>query len=282
MNGLVGHSLILLGAGIAACVISFAIERPADPGGAPSVILAHKRPARGAPEVAGVPENRDGLARLLERELTRIGCYGGAISGAWGKAPRQAMRAFLVHINARLPVDQPDEILLRLLRAEQQRVCTEPCPEHDSPAQGACLPDGPATKVSAQPAPEPTATGDAPRAVPSAQREPEGGPDHGPTSGPDPGPEPMPRIAAAAAASADTGASGGSEDAAGPRWRLAGVPPTPRAAQPSDASDASEPPPAPHIRRTVRHARARHAKRPPKIVRLLIRNLGRLAPFGMR
>jgi hypothetical protein len=303
MNGLVGHFLILVGAGVAAGAVSFAIERPAGadlPGGSPSIVLAQMRPpARSAPEVAAVPENRDGLARLLQRELTRIGCYGGTISGVWGKAPRQAMRAFLVHINATLPVDQPDEILLRLVQAEQQRVCAEPCPaEHDAPAQGTCAPDGLAAKVSAQPAPPaPTAakantsrpaSGPASGPAPGPDRGPDRGPAPGPAAGPEPGTT-APRMAADAVAPADGGASARSEDAAAAQhWRLAGVPPgqqPPRAAAPpSDELGAREPmPPAPHFRPAARRTRkVRPAKKPPKIVRLLIRNLERLAPFGMR
>ena len=67
-------------------------------------------PAASSRDVAAVPQPAadmpsagPALVRELQRELTRVGCYDGAINGAWTEPSRQALRAFIEHVNAKLP-----------------------------------------------------------------------------------------------------------------------------------------------------------------------------------
>ena len=57
------------------------------------------------------------LVRDLQRELSRVGCYNGSLDGQWNGATRQSMGDFLARVNARLPLNEPDSILLALVRS---------------------------------------------------------------------------------------------------------------------------------------------------------------------
>lgn len=63
----------------------------------------------------------------LQQELRRVGCYHGYLDGDWGPGSKRAMQAFLRKVNATLPVDQPDEFLLALLRSHPDGTCTKTC-----------------------------------------------------------------------------------------------------------------------------------------------------------
>src|SRR5262249_39968327 len=143
--------------GVAAIAVSFAIERREGEelaGGAVQVVVAPRRAAPAEPAAVG-PGGRDGLLRALQRQLRRGGCHPGGLDGTGGDAPKKAMRAFLVDINASLPVEHPDDILLRLLRGQERRVCHAACPEEWATAEG-CSADGSPAGGSVRPAPEST------------------------------------------------------------------------------------------------------------------------------
>lgn len=72
------------------------------------------------------PADREALAREIQRELNRVGCYRGDIDGQWGPQSRQAMGAFTVGMKLRIPFDAPDEMLLRVVKGQMQRVCGGP------------------------------------------------------------------------------------------------------------------------------------------------------------
>jgi hypothetical protein len=63
------------------------------------------------------------LARAVQRELKRAGCYDGPVNGAWSPSTRKAMSEFTGLVNARLPVDHPDPILLVLLETHDKVSC---------------------------------------------------------------------------------------------------------------------------------------------------------------
>ncbi len=65
------------------------------------------------------PGDRVALARALQRELKRVGCYSGEITGVWTTSTRMAMRAFTERVNATLPIDKPDPVLLSLVQGHQ-------------------------------------------------------------------------------------------------------------------------------------------------------------------
>jgi hypothetical protein len=81
------------------------------------------------------PRSGDAIARELQKELKRVGCYAGEFSGVWTTSTRLAMKAFTDRVNARLPVDKPDNILLALVRGYPNKACGIPCPSGQSPSR---------------------------------------------------------------------------------------------------------------------------------------------------
>jgi peptidoglycan hydrolase-like protein with peptidoglycan-binding domain len=88
-----------------------------------------------------MPGDRGSLAQELQRELARVGCYDGQINGVWTASTRQAMKAFLERVNATLPVDQPDGVLLALVQGQRVKTCGTPCPSGQAFTEdGRCMP----------------------------------------------------------------------------------------------------------------------------------------------
>jgi hypothetical protein len=111
-------------------------------------------------QVARMPTDRASLARDLQRELKRVGCYSGPITGAWTAASSGAMKAFTERVNATLPVEKPDDILLVLVRAHQGEVCGKPCPAGQGLAEdGRCLPNAILAQAVKRKVPPPAAAG---------------------------------------------------------------------------------------------------------------------------
>jgi len=93
------------------------------------------------PKAVAPPGSRAALVRALQTELTRVGCYDGEISGIWNAASRRAMRTFTDRVNARLPTDEPDQILLSLVQGHRRRVCGVACPAGQQEDRGGrCVP----------------------------------------------------------------------------------------------------------------------------------------------
>lgn len=80
------------------------------------------------------------LARSIQSELRRVGCYLGEVDGIWGGGSKRAMGMFMDRVNAALPTDQPDVFMLSLLRTETDAICSA-CPDGQSlTASGRCVP----------------------------------------------------------------------------------------------------------------------------------------------
>jgi hypothetical protein len=92
---------------------------------------------------APMPENAVSLARALQQELQRVGCYDGKITGTWSPATQRAMKAYMQRVNAALPTDTPDVILLSLVRGNPGTdVCSRACPTGQTAGrEGQCVPD---------------------------------------------------------------------------------------------------------------------------------------------
>jgi hypothetical protein len=60
--------------------------------------------------------DRGALTRELQKELRRVGCYEGEISGAWSQSTRSTMKTFVERMNARLPIEEPDAVLYALVK----------------------------------------------------------------------------------------------------------------------------------------------------------------------
>jgi len=102
----------------------------------PRVAVDKNKPAHAA------SLDREGLTREIQRQLKRVGCYGGAITGVWSPAVRRAMKAFTDRANATLPVEQPDQILLALVQNNQAVTCSAGCPPGQAVGgNGRCLPN---------------------------------------------------------------------------------------------------------------------------------------------
>ncbi|HWB44232.1 MAG TPA: hypothetical protein VG900_02230 [Hyphomicrobiaceae bacterium] len=82
-----------------------------------------KVPQRAHPAPPINPADSAGLARALQSELKRVGCYEGHVSSVWTPAARKAMQTFTERTNARLPVDKPDVVLLSLVQSHREPVC---------------------------------------------------------------------------------------------------------------------------------------------------------------
>lgn len=126
-----------------------AVEAPVQTATGSSVVtgsIAHA----GQPATAQAPRgstnasadmSRDELVRNLQRELKRVGCYAGDVDGDWGTGSKRAMLAFTDRVNASLPVEQPDFILLTLLKGQSPGVCGRSCPTGQTIADsGRCMP----------------------------------------------------------------------------------------------------------------------------------------------
>jgi hypothetical protein len=147
------------------------------PGNSPIVRSAQ------VPTSAPAADARHQLVRDLQRELRRVGCFDAEIDGDWNAATKRALTLFMDRINATLPLDQPDYILLTLVQGHATQACGKNCPSGQAiGADGRCLPAGvvakaergrqvPPVKVTVAPQPAPVAVEPvavAPRPAPSA------------------------------------------------------------------------------------------------------------------
>jgi hypothetical protein len=93
------------------------------------------------------------LARDLQRELKRAGCYYSEIDGDWGPGSKRAMTEFADRVNAALPIEEPDVVLLALLQAHAGQVCGRACPAGQGlDANGRCLPHAILARAERKPA----------------------------------------------------------------------------------------------------------------------------------
>jgi hypothetical protein len=112
-----------------------------------------------------MPTDRTALVRDLQHELRRVGCYEGELHGVWTPVTRSAMRTFTERVNATLPVDDPDVILLTLVRGHAGEACGQSCPAGQEMADGArCVPTAILAQAQSKRAPQP-----APRQVAAAE-----------------------------------------------------------------------------------------------------------------
>ena len=77
------------------------------------------------------PQSRYELIVELQKQLKRLGCYYGRVDGSWGPGSKQAMRTFTQRVNAELPADDPNYMLLNLLEGQSGKTCTQQqqCPQ---------------------------------------------------------------------------------------------------------------------------------------------------------
>lgn len=111
----------------------------------PWTTIVSAEPSRGAVLRSAEPgdaRTRVELARDLQRDLKRAGCYWGEITGVWSPATKRAMSAFMDRANATLPVGEPDYILLSLVESHSEISCSAACPSGQMMDQsGRCVPN---------------------------------------------------------------------------------------------------------------------------------------------
>jgi hypothetical protein len=140
---------------------------PPAAGGAVNLAQAQRAPepvARPVPSVTPfkttlIPNDPVALARELQKELKRVGCYDGEVNGVWTPNTKKSMKAFTERVNASLPIEKPDYILLSLVQSHADKACGKACPTGQGMAEdGRCLPNAilaQAQKKSAPVAPPP-------------------------------------------------------------------------------------------------------------------------------
>jgi hypothetical protein len=229
------------------------------------VVVLPPRPAATSPTAAphaGVPRalDRAGLARELHKELKRVGCYDGDITSTWTATSRQAMRRFTDGVNAKLPLDEPDVVLLRLVQSQTHRVCACPAGTADG-AKAACT--------------ESAGAGEAAKNSLAETRRDDG------TSQ-----SSTPLIVGAAATTAAAAAVlARPEPGAGSARPVAAQPSTGEEDNrtPRSPRQSGPTPPADVYSTRRRHAARRADSRPPVVVQSLVRNVQRaLGSFGIR
>jgi hypothetical protein len=95
--------------------------------------------ASGRKQTSSKPTSEDQRRTLvhdIQTELKRVGCYDGEPDGTWSAASKRAMASFTERVNASLPFEQPDFILLTLVQGHAGKACGKPC------ANGQTLSDG--------------------------------------------------------------------------------------------------------------------------------------------
>ena len=110
----------------------------------PTVVTIRERPTErlAALNQPPMPRGRDAIGRQLQKELKRVGCYGGKLNGVWTTSTRRAMKTFINRVNATLPIDEPDGILLALVQGHPDKVCGVPCPAGQGLSRtSACVPN---------------------------------------------------------------------------------------------------------------------------------------------
>ncbi|WP_072396508.1 hypothetical protein [Hyphomicrobium sp. CS1GBMeth3] len=91
--------------------------------------------ARASSADAPVARNLDdprAVAHAVQTKLKSAGCYSGPVNGIWTASTQAAMREFTARVNARLPVNRADPVLLALIETHHEASCTDAAPSAQS------------------------------------------------------------------------------------------------------------------------------------------------------
>jgi peptidoglycan hydrolase-like protein with peptidoglycan-binding domain len=134
-----------------------AAKSEAKPAAAPKaeIVLRPIEPPKAARAAAqGDDGAKISLARDIQRELRRVGCYAGDVTGEWSPLTKQAMKTFIDRVNASLPIDEPDFILKALVQGHPGNACGTGCGPGQSLANdGRCMPTATTAQATKRPPP---------------------------------------------------------------------------------------------------------------------------------
>jgi hypothetical protein len=83
------------------------------------------------------------LARNLQDELKRVGCYEGPLDGNWSAAAKQALSNFSKLANVTAVSDQPVDAILAIVKSKTGRVCVPACAAPgETMVNGKCVANG--------------------------------------------------------------------------------------------------------------------------------------------
>lgn len=226
-----------------------------------------RAPVKPPPRAIETPADRASIARELQRELRRVGCYSGEINGVWTTSSRMAVKAFTDRVNASLPIDQPDYVLLSLVQGHQDKACGAGCPAGQAAAEGGvCTPSTVIAATAKSPASQEGKTDTTPEtasatlasSVPTAAA--------GALAAAAAVPKPEPRARSTEERPRPAAATPQPQD----------LTPSPRdlRAEPPAAQSGPVPPDGIRERRPRRYYADRATSQPPKIVRDLLRSFG--------
>lgn len=110
------------------------------------------------------------VTKQLQTELTRVGCFAGAIDGIWGDMTRAALADFGRRAKLAVATDGPTSGVLEAVQSRRDRVCPLDCGPARIEQNGQCVAKAvpaPAPQVKPAVRPQPTVeTRRAPRAKP--------------------------------------------------------------------------------------------------------------------
>ena len=91
---------------------------------------------------AASEDQRIVLVKDLQAQLKRVGCYEGEVNGQWNASTKRAMATFTDRVNASLPIQNPDYILLTLVQGHRGNACGSSCPAGEALNEARrCVPD---------------------------------------------------------------------------------------------------------------------------------------------
>jgi len=112
-----------------------------------------------AKAAAAAPPDAHELARSLQFELQRVGCFGGTVNGEFDDATKTAWHKFIKLTSISMP-DAASADAINAVRGINKRICPLVCPhgEHAESEQCVANPPPPAKHTTAQAAPSPQPT----------------------------------------------------------------------------------------------------------------------------
>lgn len=125
---------------------SASVRSAAAPWAAQIALTEERVPVRLTSSRATTDEQRYRVSSEIQQELKRVGCYEGALDGEWNSATKSAMGAFLSKLNASLPHDEADYILLTMVQGHVGMACGVTCPAGQEFAAGKCVSSTTVTK----------------------------------------------------------------------------------------------------------------------------------------